>query len=665
MSSWIRLACTALLTSAAFASHAQGVYPNNDGHVADLDNVRLTEIAEMKDQIGFRRSRHALTAGANAEVVVRYAATGDQDVLCRLVSNGVSYAEKRTAVSKGRGVLTLSMAVPSSAPTASYSWQLQLVARNAAWGTASVSRVESGVFVDPGQSGSGSIAADSDRFVYQGRIDRSGGTAQPVLHWYGSSVAFRFSGTSLKIRGGSASNGFGGYHDGKVLVAIDGDFANPKSLTFNGNDQTVSAVTGLTDGAHDAVLFKSEETDRPFTFRGVQLDSGRGLLRPEPLPTRKLDVYGDSVTSGGEANPRTQGYAPTLGRALGADTHIISKGGTGVAASFSNMATLAQYWNQLRFTNVFTVADSDPKWDFTTRQASTVLVAIGHNDQFNGGGPLFPAAYQSFLTKLHGVYPNAHLFSANTLIASPDQHWQKAVEPVLNDDAKLHFRMQWTTWNESSSGHPPADAHQAMVNGATQVFSLAEWIEDAMGWGISGGALSDRALVGDGPGDTGNGTTMGSATNQLSNPGFEANGGATQTPSNWMEWSNWGGTGASFVETLDPRSGTSHLSHWRSAGYNAYTFQQLTSLSNGTYRLRAWVKGGGSFDSVNVQVKDQNTGTSLGWLDLANRLGGSYAQVELNGITVANGRAEIGIWSQSGGTGWLRIDDVEFVRTGN
>jgi hypothetical protein len=162
----------------------------------------------------------------------------------------------------------------------------------------------------------------------------------------------------------------------------------------------------------------------------------------------------------------------------------------------------------------------------------------------------------------------------------------------------------------------------------------------------------------------GGGTGGGSTTNLLQNPGFEANGGYTQTASNWMEWSNTFGVNASYVETPDPRTGTCSLAHYAGQAYNAYTFQQVTGLTNGRFRLRAYAKGGGSFVSVGIQAKNPDNGTSLGWTSITPT--GTYTLYEIANITVSNGKLEVALWSQSSATNaWLRVDDVELVRTGN
>ena len=85
----------------------------------------------------------------------------------------------------------------------------------------------------------------------------------------------------------------------------------------------------------------------------------------------------------------------------------------------------------------------------------------------------------------------------------------------------------------------------------------------------------------------------------LTNPGFEANGGAA-VPSGWSESGN---VSASYSEA-GGRSGGYRLAHWSSSAYQVTTYQTLDGLSSGSYTARAWVRSGGGQRSTDLALRD-------------------------------------------------------------
>ena len=305
------------------------------------------------------------------------------------------------------------------------------------------------------------------------------------MYWFGSEVRLRFSGTSLTLLGGCGGNGYGGPYPANLLVIIDGNVTNYTGISVNSENGSFPLVTHLAPGIHTARLFKAGETDEQIHVSGFNVDTGAGLLRPEPLPIHRLEIFGDSVTSGGSASPNFLGYAPLLGTELNADVHVISKGGTGVAASFSGLDILLNYWNNLSFPSAFNAA-TGLKWDTSQWIPDAAIIAIGHNDQFNGGTANFATNYWQFSGHLRSVYPQAKIISINTIISSPVGMFDSAITPICAADTNHSLAMQLNSWVDSSTGHPPTAGHNAMVYGATYQFSVADWIEEKLGWGVDG-----------------------------------------------------------------------------------------------------------------------------------------------------------------------------------
>lgn len=56
----------------------------------------------------------------------------------------------------------------------------------------------------------------------------------------------------------------------------------------------------------------------------------------------------------------------------------------------------------------------------------------------------------------------------------------------MDNDSKIHYLFQPNPWTDPNTSHPPTAAHAAMVYGDATHASMADWIEDQMGWGTTG-----------------------------------------------------------------------------------------------------------------------------------------------------------------------------------
>jgi lysophospholipase L1-like esterase len=217
---------------------------------------------------------------------------------------------------------------------------------------------------------------------------------------------------------------------------------------------------------------------------GFRVDTGRGLLKAEPLSSRKLEIFGDSVTSGSNARLTYWGYAFRLGRELDADVHVISKGGSGVSASFNNQDVLLNYWDKLSYPSIGNASTGLP-WNFSW-VPDGVINAIGHNDQYNGGQPAFPDRYADFIGELRTIYgANVPILGVNTIISSPVWHFERALAPLVATDPKLRWAHQLTP-SAPVAGHPGTLGQGIMVFGDRDRFSMADLVEEMMGWGVAG-----------------------------------------------------------------------------------------------------------------------------------------------------------------------------------
>lgn len=136
--------------------------------------------------------------------------------------------------------------------------------------------------------------------------------------------------------------------------------------------------------------------------------------------------------------------------------------------------------------------------------------------------------------------------------------------------------------------------------------------------------------------------------NLLSNAGFE---------DGLRGWSTGSQSGTVSTATTRPNSGSSHLVHsGGTAGYWAYTSQILAGLANGSYTVKAWVRG-----TAGHQLYVKGFGGSP--VSVTSVASDVYTQLTISNINVTNGSAEIGFWTSDGsGTGWLHVDDMTFYK---
>jgi len=153
--------------------------------------------------------------------------------------------------------------------------------------------------------------------------------------------------------------------------------------------------------------------------------------------------------------------------------------------------------------------------------------------------------------------------------------------------------------------------------------------------------------------------------NLLVNPSFEFDLDTTQTPYGWSTWSRGGQDYADYTQAYadgDPRSyyGAHGVPHSDDVftSYDVFTYQVVTGLPAGTYRLTAWVKASG--------------GQSVAWMEV-NAYGGAkrtvaipatstWTMVTLSDIAVTAGEARVGFYSIAEAGQWLAFDDVSFTR---
>lgn len=314
-------------------------------------------------------------------------------------------------------------------------------------------------------------------FHYTGRIDFRDPRA-PAFSYAGSYISTRFQGRSLAAIFDDLGDWWS-EKGNKVGVAIDGEEMKSFLLEKGKPGQRVEVARGLQYGVHDLVMAKlvgPGQGGSTLVFRGLVLEEGKQLEEPAQRPTRRIEVYGDSVTEGesadcpegthdcGDGNGWLS-YANRLARILGAEIHNLGIGGLAVrneSGYYNDAHTgLESTWDKVKPYN------DVPEWNFASYTPTLVIMAMGVNDYSTGALEDQPAWKEAYL-KIARAISQKHGAQVPVLftVAAIETNADKAYPCVQQVADQLRAEGLWTDVCRFSfrvSGHPNRVEHQAMA----------------------------------------------------------------------------------------------------------------------------------------------------------------------------------------------------------
>lgn len=180
----------------------------------------------------------------------------------------------------------------------------------------------------------------------------------------------------------------------------------------------------------------------------------------DPLPERRMEVYGDSVSAGevseavdyrGKEDPEHNGeysnsfwysYAWMTARRLNAQIHDIAQGGIALRDHTGwfyepEAIGMETAWNKIHYNPLFGNAT---EWDFSKYTPQVVIVAIGQNDNhpddymkedYNSErSKQWREHYKAFIEGLKKQYPEAKIVCCTTLLCH-DESWDRSIGEVV------------------------------------------------------------------------------------------------------------------------------------------------------------------------------------------------------------------------------------------
>ncbi len=314
------------------------------------------------------------------------------------------------------------------------------------------------------------------------------------MNWTNSGFEYRFKGTGTKIKLATAESDPINYPYVQVIV----DKTDSRRVKIN-KTQVVTLCEGLEYGEHTVRVVKTTETSGcQLAASNVVLESDvKGkkpeFLKPDPLPERKIEFIGDSITTGygNIGSPSNNSfitseqdglntYGAYIAEYFNADARYIAAGGKGIVKDCvgNDMKKIDQLPQMFGYTSM----NDKSKWDYSKWQADVVVINAGTNDQ-NGGvtSGEFEQGVLSFLQQVRKAYPNAYIFWCYGMMNSKLHDAAAAgVEAFNKDDGKACYvplaNINDSVGEKGSGGHPNKKAHRDRAD------ILIEKIKSVTGW---------------------------------------------------------------------------------------------------------------------------------------------------------------------------------------
>lgn len=320
---------------------------------------------------------------------------------------------------------------------------------------------------------------------YVGRIDFTN-PQLPRIWVAGAYVNARFKGTFCKI----VINDEVLWNKNHNYLEVIVDGKDPVRIQTTKKTDTITLAAGLNNGMHTFTLCKDTESNIGYIeVAGLICDQ---LLPPPPLPQRKMEFIGNSITCGAgmdqSAVPCHTGlwqdqhnaymaYGPRTARLLNAQWHLTSVSGIGLMHSCCNLdMVMGQVFDKIDMrTNAI-------KWDFSLYQPDVVTICLGQNDGVQDSAR-FVTNYIGFVKNVRLHYANSNIVCltspmANDTLKTFLTKSLKAVVTELNNtgDKKVSYYVFKQWYHNGCDYHPDMDEHRQIADELTMyIKTLKHW----------------------------------------------------------------------------------------------------------------------------------------------------------------------------------------------
>lgn len=333
------------------------------------------------------------------------------------------------------------------------------------------------------------LAADSTRYPalhpyirYTGRF-RALGDGEQV--WAsGANALLRFKGTYCVVEI-EDENKWGKWNN-YLQVIVDGK--ESKRIQTQGTRNRIILADGLEYGEHEIIVVK--DTESLIGYIRFQSWICNELVPPGPLPARRIEFIGNSITCGmgadqsakkcGEAEWFDQhnawnAYGPITARNLKASWHLSSESGIGLIHSCCNKPyVMPEIFDKMNF------GDNQFSWSFTRFQPDLISICLGQNDGIQDSAA-FCRAYLHFIETLKGYYPkSAFLLLSSPMADSSLRTAQKGYLSAIQHAAvragirKISVLIFDKSYNSGCTYHPSLNEHREIAEKLTA--HISKWM---------------------------------------------------------------------------------------------------------------------------------------------------------------------------------------------
>ena len=353
------------------------------------------------------------------------------------------------------------------------------------------------------------IKPSNAAFTYSGRIDFTDSDA-PVLIYAASFLKIKFTGKECRLIAKNhhcwARNFLGIFLDGVQgkIELFDDDQEHVYDLkncirTENGEDfPDDDYFKNIGEGEHEFMVFKRQDGGQHYvTFCGLEIEESGSVSPAGALPSKKLEVIGDSVSCGevceaidcvaspdpenneGRFSNSWYSYSWQIARKLGMELHDTSQGGISLLDGVgwfngpSDLRGVESCYEKLKYNPPL----GENKWDFAKWIPDVIVIAIGQNDSspvdimkndYNSAESRnWRARYEAFINRLLGLYPGVTIVCATTLLMH-DKTWDEAIEEVVrkvkaDDTSAKVYHFMYKRTGAATPGHPRIPEHDEMA----------------------------------------------------------------------------------------------------------------------------------------------------------------------------------------------------------
>lgn len=335
------------------------------------------------------------------------------------------------------------------------------------------------------------VPPDHPYLQYMGRVSFKNPQA-PAFDYPGVQIRAAFEGTSLKMYAKPMSGFF--------MVTIDR--SEPFKVSFNSpTDSVVTLAIALKDTVHTVCIMNCIEAyQRRPLFKGLLLDPGKELVAPSPLPDRKIEFIGNSITCGYgvESTDKTDSfadetenhyytYAAITACNLQAQHYVVARSGIGIYRNYNGPLEgspdcMPACYNRTLF------GDSTERWDFSRYTPDVVCINLGTNDVSTSGcdPDRLYRAYADFLTTVRRHYPEAKIVLLTGCMLRGKS--LSIVTTALDRLAREHhqagdhevYRFDMTS--QSGSLGYGAGWHPSLLQQQHMADELTPFLRELMGW---------------------------------------------------------------------------------------------------------------------------------------------------------------------------------------